>query len=87
MTNDALIAALEKELAGYIRRGLADRAALVRKELDRLGCPTESPSIEVVPVEPVGTSQKPARRATKPAEASKKAAQPKTARTPKKAPK
>lgn len=65
MNHDAIIAALEKELAGYIRRGLKDRATLVEQELARLGrSPGATPS-EVVPAEPGGTPIKPATRARK----------------------
>lgn len=68
MTIDAIIAALEHELAGYIRRGLKDRAALVEQELARLGrSPGATPS-EVVPAEPGSTPTKPATRARKPVE-------------------
>lgn len=34
--SDSMIEALEAELAGYVMRGLDDRAAAVRAEMDRI---------------------------------------------------
>jgi hypothetical protein len=65
MDTDTLIRALETELAGYIRRGLNDRANLVRKELIRLGRPTDIPPAVDVPFESDSTPTIPATRARK----------------------
>ena len=79
MDKDALIAALERELDGYIRRGLTARADAVRTELARLGCSPGATPREVVPSEPGSTPpQKATRRAQKPAPASNKPSAPKT---------
>ena len=84
MDKNALIAALEAELAGYLRRGLGSRADAVRAELVRLGRSNGATPAEVVPSEPDGTPPpKPATRTRKPAEATKKAAAPKTPKRPK----
>ena len=84
MDHDALIAALETELAGYIRRGLGDRADAVRAELARLGRSPGATPREAVPSEPGGTpAKKSATRARKPAEATKKPAASKTPKRPK----
>lgn len=67
MDRDRIIAALEQELAAYLRRGLADRAGQVREELRRLG--GSVPTIaETVPTESASTPEEPARRARKPQE-------------------
>lgn len=51
MNTEALIEALRRELDGYVRRGMKERAEAVRQELVRLGCsPGDTPS-EVVPSE------------------------------------
>jgi hypothetical protein len=78
METTALIAALETELAGYVRRGLGARADAVRAELARLGrSPGDTPR-EVVPTESGSTStKKPATRSRKPAEAPKEPEAPK----------
>jgi hypothetical protein len=80
MDQAQIIAALEAELAGYIRRGLTDRADQVRHALRRLGGST-STSAETVPTEPASTPTKPARASRKPVEASEEAEAPKTAKT------
>ena len=67
MANDALIEALRRELGGYIRRGLTDRAAQVRQELTRLGCSDGVTPREVVPSEadePTTPTRPPAKRKT-----------------------
>lgn len=57
MNHDALIAAYEAELRGYIRRGLKDRAKLVEEELRRLGhSPGVTPREDVL-TEPASTPQ------------------------------
>lgn len=55
MNTDALIAAYERELAGYRRRGLADRAKLVEEELRRLGRPPGDTPRGDVPTGPAST--------------------------------
>lgn len=65
MNTDSLIEALERELAGYIRRGLDQRAESVRAELRRLGRSPGATPREDVPVEPAET---PATRVRKPVE-------------------
>ena len=59
MNIDALIAAYERELAGYRRRGLADRAKLVEEELRRLGRSPGATPREDVPAEPASTPTTP----------------------------
>jgi cell division septum initiation protein DivIVA len=54
MFTDIIIAALEKELAGYERRGLKDRANQVRQELTRLGH-SMTTIVETVQAETVDT--------------------------------
>lgn len=78
-----LIAALEQELAGYIRRGLADRAEQVRTELRRLGGLVDATTAAgTVPAESAETTpKKPATRARKPVEPSDEPEAPKTAKT------
>lgn len=78
MTNDALIEALRRELGGYIRRGLSERAAAVEKELARLGYSAGATPPEVVLSEPSGTPTVPAKRTRKPVEAPKPAEATKT---------
>ena len=68
MNTDTLIRALETELNGYIRRGLTERANLVRQELIRLGRPMDIPPAVDVPSESDSTPTKPATRARKPVE-------------------
>lgn len=82
MDNDALIAALKRELAGYIRRGLDTRADAVRAELARLGCPPGATPSGEVPAEP-GSTPKPTTRVRKPVEATKKLTAAKTPKRPK----
>lgn len=65
MNTDTLIRALETELKGYIRRGLNERANLVRQELIRLGCPMDTPSAVDVPSESDSTTTTPATRVRK----------------------
>lgn len=77
MNNQTLIDALERELAGYIRRGLTARADAVRHELHRLGSSKDVTVSEVVPPEPVGTP-KPTTRAKKAPEPTKQPEAPKT---------
>ena len=55
MNIDALIAAYERELAGYRRRGLTDRAKLVEAELRRLGHSPGATPREDVLAEPAST--------------------------------
>jgi hypothetical protein len=82
MDRDRLIAALEQELAGYLRRGLPDRADQVREELRRLG--GSVPTIaETVPTEPASTPQKPTTSVRKPVERVKDAEGIKTPKKPK----
>jgi hypothetical protein len=70
MNNEALIQALELELAGYIRRGLTDRARQVQQELLRLGRPTVSLPAEDVPFKSESTPTPPATSVQKPPSAS-----------------
>ena len=81
-----LIAALEQELAGYLRRGLADRAAQVREELRRLGGLVDATiAAGTVPAEPAETNpKKAATRARKPVEPSEEPEAPKTTKTARK---
>ncbi|CAB5218954.1 hypothetical protein UFOVP227_14 [uncultured Caudovirales phage] len=70
MNLESIIEALEKELAGYARRGLAARAKQVETELRRLGwSPGATPS-DVVPSESASTPHE------TPAKASRKASKP-----------
>jgi hypothetical protein len=69
MTNDALIEALRRELDGYIRRGLKQRAQAVKEELARLGFSAGATPSEVVQSEPDGTATLPAKRTRKPVQA------------------
>jgi hypothetical protein len=62
MNNQAQIQALETELAGYVRRGLSERAHQVQQELIRLGRPMDTPFVADVPSESDGTPTKPATR-------------------------
>lgn len=78
MNKDALIHALEQELAGYVRRGLAERAKAVEAELIRLGFSLVVTPSEVVQAEPDSTPQKSATRSRKPAETPKPSTAPKT---------
>lgn len=78
MNKDALIHALEQELAGYVRRGLAERAKAVEAELIRLGFSLVVTPSEVVQAEPDSTPQKPATRSRKAVETPKPSAAPKT---------
>lgn len=56
MNIDALIAAYQTELQGYMLRGLKDRAKLVEEELRRLGhSPGVTPREDVL-AEPTSTS-------------------------------
>jgi len=54
MLKNIIIAALEKELEGYERRGLKDRANQVRQELTRLGH-SMTTIVETVQAETVNT--------------------------------
>ncbi len=59
MNVDALIAAYLRELEGYRRRGLSERAALVEAELRRLGhLPGATPREDVL-TESAGTTTTP----------------------------
>ena len=71
MNNEALIQALELELAGYIRRGLTDRARQVQQELLRLGRPTVTFAAQDVPFKSESTPTTPATSVQKPPSASK----------------
>jgi hypothetical protein len=65
MNNNALIEALRRELDGYIRRGMKDRAAGVQEVLAQLGCLPATPLVEIVPSELGGTPKTPATRVRK----------------------
>ena len=65
MNTETLIRALETELSGYIRRGLTERAHLVRQELIRLGCPMDSSPVADVPSESDSTPTTPPTRVRK----------------------
>ena len=66
MNTETLIRALETELSGYIRRGLTERANLVRQELIRLGCPMDIiPPVVDVPSESDSTPTTPPTRVRK----------------------
>ena len=67
MDRDRIIAALEQELAGYLRRGLPDRAEQVRQELRRLGS-SDATIAETVPTGRAGTPQTPTTSVRKPVE-------------------
>lgn len=82
MDTKALLDALEKELAGYIRRGLSERAESVRAELHRLGGSAGATPPEIVPSEPVSTPTEPTRSVRKPVE---RVSDAKGTKTPKKA--
>jgi hypothetical protein len=69
MTNDALIEALRRELDGYIRRGLKQRAQAVKEELARLGFSAGATPSEVVQSEPDGTPTIAPKRTRKPVQA------------------
>jgi hypothetical protein len=71
MKNEALLQALETELAGYIRRGLTDRARQVQQELLRLGRPTVILPAVDVPSKSGSTPTPPATSVQKPSTASK----------------
>jgi|LakMenEpi03Aug12_release.lakeMendotaPanAssembly.Ray.scaffolds.fasta_scaffold280586_4 hypothetical protein len=85
MTNDALIEALRRELDGYVRRGLKQRAQAVKEELARLGFSAGATPSEVVQSEPDGTPTTPAKRTRKPVEAPEPAPATKTPPTKKRA--
>jgi hypothetical protein len=85
MTNDALIEALRRELDGYIRRGLTQRATAVVEELARLGFSAGATPSGVVQSEPSSTPTSPPKRTKKPVEASKPAPAVKTPPTKKRA--
>jgi hypothetical protein len=70
MNNEALIHALETELAAYIRRGLTDRARQVQQELLRLGRSTVLLPAENVPSKSESTPTPPATSVQKPPSAS-----------------
>jgi hypothetical protein len=71
MNTETLLRALETELTGYIRRGLNERANLVRQELIRLGRPMDTPPTVDVPFESDSTPTKPVTRVRKAPEPSK----------------
>ena len=78
MNNNALIEALRRELDGYIRRGMKDRAAGVQEVLAQLGCLPATPLVEIVPSELGGTPTTPTTRVRKPAQPAKAPEAPKT---------
>lgn len=80
MDNAALISALQAELAGYVRRGLKDRAKAVEQELRRLGSSSAVAAVEAVPAEAASTPQNATRSVRKPSKASKPVAGTKTAK-------
>jgi hypothetical protein len=65
MDLETLIAALCRELDGYIRRGMTQRAEAVRQELIRLGCSDGVTPREVVPPEADGPPPPPRKTPTK----------------------
>jgi pentatricopeptide repeat protein len=65
MDLDTLTAALRRELDGYIRRGMTERAEAVRQELIRLGCSDGVTPREVVPPEADGPPPAPRKTPTK----------------------
>lgn len=71
MFKNIIIAALEKELAGYERRGLTDRANQVRQELTRLGH-SMTTIVETVQTETVDTLKDATRDAKTAIETTKK---------------
>ena len=71
MLKNIIIAALEKELAGYERRGLKDRANQVRQELTRLGH-SMTTIVETVQTETVDTLKDATRDAQTAVETAKK---------------
>jgi hypothetical protein len=71
MLKNIIIAALEKELAGYERRGLKDRANQVRQELTRLGH-SMTTIVETVQAETVDTLKDATRDAQTALETAKK---------------
>lgn len=71
MNKEAHLQALENELAGYIRRGLIERARQVQQELFRLGRPTVVLPAEDVPSKSESTPTPPATTAQASASASK----------------
>jgi cell division septum initiation protein DivIVA len=71
MLKNIIIAALEKELAGYERRGLKDRANQVRQELTRLGR-SMTTIVETVQAETVDTLKDATRDAQTALETAKK---------------
>lgn len=71
MLKNIIIAALEKELAGYERRGLKDRANQVRQELTRLGH-SMTTIVETVQAETVDTLKDATRDAQTAVETAKK---------------
>ncbi len=81
MDQATYLAALEKELDGYIRRGLTARADAVRAEIARLGCSSGDTPQEVVPPESGSAAPKPTTRTRKPVEPSKKTPAPESAKT------
>jgi hypothetical protein len=83
--NDALIEALRRELAGYVRRGLPERVKAVEAELARLGFPVGATPRGVVQTEPGSTPPMPAKRAVKPSKAPEPTPAPKTPAARKKA--
>lgn len=78
MDQATYLAALEKELDGYTRRGLTARADAVRAEIARLGGSPGATPREVVLSEAGSAAPKPTTRTRKPAEPTKKAPAPKT---------
>ena len=81
MNLEPIIEALEVELAGYVRRGLAARAKQVETELRRLGWSPGATPRDVVPSESVSTPEEtPAKPSRKPSKPTKADEAPKTPR-------
>ncbi len=81
MNLETIIEALEKELAGYARRGLAARAKQVETELRRLGWSPDSTPSDNVPSESASTPQElPAKAPGKASKAAKAEEAPKAPR-------
>lgn len=84
MNIDALIHAYKKELAGYLSRGLTERAKLVEAELRRLGHSLDEKPREDVLAEPASTSPTPLEAAQSAPEPAKERPAPKRPTTRKK---
>ena len=62
MMQDLIVAALRRELDGYLRTGRVDRARQVVEQMALLGCDSV-PFESIVPAEEASTSAKPAKKA------------------------